>query len=310
MENETVIPIFMKSNSFGQENTSYLNPYHYSKIPIKTAIKQLILDIYFNPSHPENHTVRFHGWVDSTCTQIFDDNNWDNYVDADLALDKMLNRCRTVLNSDWNSDIFESKELRYFLMKYQSLIDRQKYNDIIFEEFKKFKNNTSKRLCKIFGSQENTGLVNLYKDMEREIIAYKPGFSSTIGHETVELEYNGRMIDIDKNIASLVSAIWRHGINTRMCCEDNFPENYIWIEFSAISDIDKFMEILFVGEKFTNMNEIYRFYYTYRETNQSQSDLDKLSKDEYNNTSVIALKHEISVRFPQTDYEWVLKKFS
>ena len=51
-------------------------------------------------------------------------------------------------------------------------------------------------------------------------------------------------INIDYNISELIKLIWECGINTENSCENNVPQDYIWIQFSEYDDYLHFMQIV------------------------------------------------------------------
>lgn len=52
-------------------------------------------------------------------------------------------------------------------------------------------------------------------------------------------------IKIDKNIKTLISLLWRLGINTCFSCEHAFKKNHMWITFSDIQNYRKFEHYVF-----------------------------------------------------------------
>lgn len=108
-------------------------------------------------------------------------------------------------------------------------------------------------------------------------------------------------VDIDKNISELIEYIWLNGISTTLSCENNAPENYIWIEFETFFDLEMFLEIVFKdfnsGDNFYDrgfpgwgINEGW-----YYEINATKNKKHKVSID-------------ISVRFPRKDHNIILEK--
>ncbi|XWV26367.1 hypothetical protein QJ857_gp0706 [Tupanvirus soda lake] len=129
-------------------------------------------------------------------------------------------------------------------------------------------------------------------------------------HETVQLKhpkYN-YTCNIDKGISELIYYMWLAGINTNNSCENNIPDNYVWICFRKQDDLEKFLNILFKGiecddERYLracfskNYNEkawIYDYYIFQDFIN--------------NNGKVRSLYSSISLRFPKSDYNWIVHK--
>ena len=64
------------------------------------------------------------------------------------------------------------------------------------------------------------------------------------GHEYVKVMYGGDEIEVDKKIAPLLQQLWQAKIDTLMSCENNVPDDYMWIEFACVCDFDNFITIL------------------------------------------------------------------
>ena len=120
-------------------------------------------------------------------------------------------------------------------------------------------------------------------------------------HETVEL-WNpifGRYIDIDKNIAPLISELWKACISTSQSCENNCSNIYdhkdecIWIAFSSASDLEKFIGIISNGSNFCLDGRFWGFVGDFVWKYSIVMDCDKIG---------------YSLRFPGRDYDYVLKR--
>lgn len=133
-----------------------------------------------------------------------------------------------------------------------------------------------------------------------------------VKHETVKLQhFTNYDIDIDKNIAELVKYIWQCRIDTDCSCENNVPRGYIWICFSTSNDAERFLKIV---TKDDDGSELYARIldgipgttpnaWIY-DLNIVDRDYDEESGRLYNELYI-----SVSIRFPQSDYEWVCEKF-
>lgn len=129
------------------------------------------------------------------------------------------------------------------------------------------------------------------------------GFGHPPKHNTTSVFnsiYNVYM-DIDTNIAPLLEYLWLNKISTIHSCENNVPNNYIWICFKTANDLELFLEIVFEGlhsgdnfydRGFPGWGKQDGWYYT-----------DNARRNKQNKVSI-----SISVRFPQKDYDTVLEK--
>lgn len=124
---------------------------------------------------------------------------------------------------------------------------------------------------------------------------------------------------IDKGIATLLQAIWKHGIRTTNSCEENQP-GIVWIEFLTIGELNKFLNLIAVYPK---KNEIFWKTLYSRIISNSEKDnwkyniniIDwgvdvKIVGDEA--ISTFKGKHNLdftaSVRFPKSDLKEILKR--
>lgn len=108
-------------------------------------------------------------------------------------------------------------------------------------------------------------------------------------------------IDIDTYIAPLIGYIWLNGISTDLSCENNVPDNYIWINFSTANDLELFLGIVFKDREpeddfyhrgFPGFGKPDGWYYNIVPSRNKQNDV----------------FISVSVRFPQKDYNIVLEK--
>lgn len=135
----------------------------------------------------------------------------------------------------------------------------------------------------------------------------------TRNHKTVPVvnPFTKKQVEIDKAIAKLIKYMWMQGIETVNSCEDNIPENYIWIEFADYNQFQKFMDILFRGLK--SDCEIRNRAYGLFEEHVERSWIYKsfvIDNCMYNNSRTInALTFSVSLRFPKSDYDWVCQRF-
>jgi hypothetical protein len=56
------------------------------------------------------------------------------------------------------------------------------------------------------------------------------------------LDYKGKLVHIDDFLVELIQLLWAKGIDTTMCCEDNVPKNYCWVQFPDSSNLEKFLD--------------------------------------------------------------------
>lgn len=143
----------------------------------------------------------------------------------------------------------------------------------------------------------------------------------TYQHKTVKLWYNvyNDYVDIDKNIAPLVSELWEAGIDTNNSCENNTPEMYdyedtcIWISFPSMEDVKRFMQIVYVGipRKGTFTNRItggshkFNWEYSYWIDTSYKNGSPKNIFVANDRIRDIEVNH--SLRFPGSDYCYVLE---
>ena len=76
------------------------------------------------------------------------------------------------------------------------------------------------------------------------------GNSQQLHHETVLVSVGDRSAQIDANLASLIESLWKLGINTRGCCQ-NESETLTrpaavqrgYIGFELVDDLQRFLEL-------------------------------------------------------------------
>lgn len=109
-------------------------------------------------------------------------------------------------------------------------------------------------------------------------------------------------IDIDKGISSLIESLWLNDISTVNSCENNNPNNFVWIEFYSSDDLEKFISIVFTDAN--EDEEIYeRAFYPSR-TDRWYYDIFSLHIPDGNPPVCVC----ISLQFPQKDYDFIVKK--
>jgi len=131
-------------------------------------------------------------------------------------------------------------------------------------------------------------------------------------HKSVKMwfEANECYVDIDEAIAPLIKEIWDADITTLMCCENNVPKDYIWIQFERQCDYDNFMTIVLDDCNDTNL--IDRLDTMYIQDNSWIVKIDHCDIGKgYYPTKDVKYKYgsNISLRFPNSDYEFVLEQF-
>lgn len=148
-------------------------------------------------------------------------------------------------------------------------------------------------------------LLHSFEDTTNKLIA---GHKKKLPHQTIILEnQDGNLINIDKNIAPLISEIWKTNIFTTNSCENNVPKDFIWIEFEAEFDLKEFLFVVFTGMSYYNPT-FQRASLTDRHNLlnwQFKMNIDIGEDDE----SMIDNEITYSVRFPKCDYVPVLERF-
>lgn len=135
-----------------------------------------------------------------------------------------------------------------------------------------------------------------------------------LGHETVRLpDPDGAMIEVDKGIAELLSALWAHDIMTLNSCQENEP-GIIWIEFQTTDDAAEFLQLAVPSRK-GGRRGLYSRAYQYGWGHDWRYDIHLLDLAERTNAATDEIKYDgppeyhfsISVRFPVADYPLILK---
>jgi hypothetical protein len=125
-------------------------------------------------------------------------------------------------------------------------------------------------------------------------------------HKAISLIFHdGKMIEIDENIAPLIKELWTTGIKTLNSCENNVPANYIWIEFMTFDDLKQFLDVCFLHEDINKENIERGLLNLPYEENAWIYKYFPFSDEE----NIDFIEHCFSVRFPLKDYEFVLNKF-
>jgi hypothetical protein len=130
-------------------------------------------------------------------------------------------------------------------------------------------------------------------------------------HKTMPVkDFMGHDIDIDENIAPLISEIWKAQINTNNSCQDNVPADYVWVEFSSINDFDKFINI--INNSLTERSTMYERmmgydgpHWRYNSLMHDENEVYESDVDDIVAIGPPKFKVTISLRFPQCDLDEV-----
>ena len=76
--------------------------------------------------------------------------------------------------------------------------------------------------------------------------------NKTDKHQQVPLEYKGKIVMIDVFLQELLPLLWKNDIDTIMCCEDNVPKGYIWIQLPNYEHVERFLTLL--GREIVGLN--------------------------------------------------------
>lgn len=81
-----------------------------------------------------------------------------------------------------------------------------------------------------------------------------------MNHKTKLVKCNGNEAEIDLLIAPLIKELWKRNIDTLNSCENNVPENFVWIQFMTSFDAELFLNIVTrnlpnIFERSTNCSE-------------------------------------------------------
>ncbi len=63
-------------------------------------------------------------------------------------------------------------------------------------------------------------------------------------HPTKTISYGEMTAKVDEMIAPLILNLWKLDILTFMSCQDNNPKGWIWIDFAAPQDAQRFLSIV------------------------------------------------------------------
>ena len=128
-------------------------------------------------------------------------------------------------------------------------------------------------------------------------------------HKTIKLEhFTGFTCDIDKGISKLIKYIWMCNIDTYNSCENNVPHGYIWIQFATEMDLDKFLNIVFKKVKIDDDHYIRgNNAFPHSKKNSWIYDIN-IEEDDYELSKVEGLSIVMSLRFPNTDYDWICQQ--
>ena len=106
INNNIVITI----NNFGQEDRSYIKSETMKECLINGCILQLITDVYFNPDHPENHTIQLKS-EKMRRVNVFTMTGWVEQ-DMNTSIDQMMKNEHCVLtNFFWSSEFNGDPEI-------------------------------------------------------------------------------------------------------------------------------------------------------------------------------------------------------
>jgi hypothetical protein len=138
-------------------------------------------------------------------------------------------------------------------------------------------------------------------------------------HKTQLVKVGNRAAQIDCKIALLIEGLWKLDIDTCLSCENNVPENWIWIDFATANDAENFLNI--VSTYSENSNSMYQrivgVWDNIKDTWQYKTNIDNfgvesdIDEDDYV-VEEFAGKHcfnfSLSIRFPNKDLKAVTKK--
>lgn len=132
-------------------------------------------------------------------------------------------------------------------------------------------------------------------------------------HPQVWIEYEQMSADVDEGIADLILEMWRAGIDTIMSCQDN-PPGRVWLDL-PVSDVVDFLEIA-AGDYDTDVESIFNRSVCWedaddwRQFRAQRAWQYKAIPGCYSGPGEVPLiTVDISIRFPHSDYEEVLRRF-
>lgn len=161
-------------------------------------------------------------------------------------------------------------------------------------------------------------LFKLLEDVNTRFDGYKKD-----NHKTIPLKYRGELVEIDEQIAPLMSQIWKAKITTLNSCQDNVPSGYIWIQFDSSRDCDQFLTIIFKNQDINSpavipiykramhpYNHKLSGHWEYRVNLESleQNDSEE-SEDLTTFNPILLVGTAVSVRFPQQDLDFIYQRF-
>jgi len=92
-------------------------------------------------------------------------------------------------------------------------------------------------------------------EMQEQVArASRPCWQESDRHKTIPVANSdyGEMVDIDEEIAPLIREIWKAGIKTTNSCQNNWPQDYVWIEFACGTHLEMFLTNVFI---YADMND-------------------------------------------------------
>src|SRR4051812_34110171 len=60
-------------------------------------------------------------------------------------------------------------------------------------------------------------------------------------HSTNRVSGNGLEADVDEDLAPLIGVLWRRGVRTTACCEEESASGLVWIQFASVPDALEFI---------------------------------------------------------------------
>lgn len=142
-----------------------------------------------------------------------------------------------------------------------------------------------------------------------------------MNHKTKHIKYGDLEANVDVDISKLILNLWKLDITTTNSCQNNVPENWVWIEFINSSDAEQFLNI--VAKEFSmDPKSLYfriiqswtgdeSFWWKYRVSNFYCNLETKFIDDdtiEEIPTGSPQFMFSFSVRFPRSDLDEVCKR--
>jgi len=162
-----------------------------------------------------------------------------------------------------------------------------------------------------FGEDANNyGFFRLFATLKETIHQY---LTHPVKHAATLLS----SVEIDTGIAPLIDEILKAEIQTTGSCEDVFP-GYVWINFKTSNDFERFMEIIYIGEKYNqsitdlqlwSVQTNCRLLHPGDDTINEQHFADKINRYGNIDQPVSHVSLRVSLTFPVNDYDFVLKQF-